>query len=163
MQSFYFYCHFSDSHWLTVSAFGRVFKEEVLIVGQMHECRGASPLQISDAHDLVLEYATLHGKGELRLQIKLSLLISLLVSQVRKLVKNPSVNAGDRRDSGLIPGWERFPGVGNGNPFLYSCLWNPMDRRDWWATVHGVTKSWTQLSAHTHTHTHAVSLQNWGR
>ena len=34
-------------------------------------------------------------------------------------------------------------GRGNGNPLQYSCLENPMDRAAWWATVHGVTKSWT--------------------
>ena len=34
---------------------------------------------------------------------------------------------------------------GNGNPLQYSCLENPMDRRAWRATAHGVTKSWTQL------------------
>ena len=32
------------------------------------------------------------------------------------------------------------------DPLQYSCLENPMDRGDWWATVHGVTKSRTQLS-----------------
>ena len=37
-------------------------------------------------------------------------------------------------------------GEGNGNPLQYSCQGNPMDRGAWWATVHGVTKSWTQLS-----------------
>ena len=37
-------------------------------------------------------------------------------------------------------------GEGNGNPLQSSCLENPMDRGAWWATVHGVTKSWTQLS-----------------
>ena len=31
------------------------------------------------------------------------------------VVKNPPANAGDARDSGLIPGFGRFPGVGNGN------------------------------------------------
>ena len=46
----------------------------------------------------------------------------------------------DAGDSGLIPGSERSPGVGNGNPLQYSCLRNPMDRGVWWATVHGVTK-----------------------
>ena len=34
----------------------------------------------------------------------------------------------------------------NGNPVQYSCLENPMDGGAWWATVHGVAKSWTQLS-----------------
>ena len=43
------------------------------------------------------------------------------------------------------PGQEDPLGVGNGNPVQYSCLENPMDRGAWWATVHGVTKSWTQV------------------
>ena len=43
-------------------------------------------------------------------------------------------------------GRKKSPGEGNGNPLQYSCLENPMDRGDWWATVHGVTKSQTQLS-----------------
>ena len=43
-------------------------------------------------------------------------------------------------DVGLIPGSERYPGEGNGNPLQYSCLGNPMDRGAWRATVHGVTK-----------------------
>ena len=33
------------------------------------------------------------------------------------------------------------PGDGNGNPFQYSCMGNPMDRRAWWATIHGVAES----------------------
>ena len=66
--------------------------------------------------------------------------------------RNPPVNAGDTRDSGLFPGSERSPGVGNGNPLQYSCLENSMDRRSWQVTVHGVAKSWTQLNTHTHTH-----------
>ena len=53
--------------------------------------------------------------------------------------KNLPANEGD---AGLIPGWERSLGEGNGNPFQYSCLGNPMDRRAWWATVHVVTKEY---------------------
>ena len=70
--------------------------------------------------------------------------------------KNPPANTGDTGDADLISGSRRSPGEGNGNPFHYSCLENPLDRGAWWATVHGVTKSWTRLStqAHTHTHTH---------
>ena len=59
------------------------------------------------------------------------------------VVKNPPANAGDARDVGLIPGSGRSPGVGNGNPFQYSCLENSMDRGAWRATVHGITKSQT--------------------
>ena len=49
-------------------------------------------------------------------------------------------------DLGSIPGLGRSPGEGNGNPLQYSCLENPRDQGAWWATVHGVAKSRTQLS-----------------
>ena len=62
------------------------------------------------------------------------------------MVKNPPVNAGDTRDTVLIPGSRRFPGEGNGNPLQYSCLGNLMDRGVWQATIDGVTKRWAQLS-----------------
>ena len=55
-------------------------------------------------------------------------------------------SAFNGRDPGSIPGSGRSPGEGNGNPLQYSCLENSMDRGAWWATVHGVAKSWTQLS-----------------
>ena len=42
----------------------------------------------------------------------------------------------------------KIPGVGNGNPLHYSCLETSVDRGDLWATVHGITKSGTQLSMH---------------
>ena len=57
--------------------------------------------------------------------------------------KKSTCNAGDL---GLIPGSGRSPGEGKGSPLQYSCLENSMDRRTWWATVHGVTQSQTQLS-----------------
>ena len=47
------------------------------------------------------------------------------------------------RGPGSIPGSERSPGKGNGNPLQYSCLGNPTDREAWQATVHGVAKNWT--------------------
>ena len=49
-------------------------------------------------------------------------------TQVVLVVKNPRANAGDIRDMSLIPGSERSPGAGHGNPLQYSCLENPMDR-----------------------------------
>ena len=61
------------------------------------------------------------------------------------VVKNPPVNAGDLRDTNSIPGPGKSSGEGNDNPLPYSCLENPMDKRAWWATVHGVTKSRTRL------------------
>ena len=57
--------------------------------------------------------------------------------------KESACNAGD---SGSNPGLGRSPEEGNGNPLQYSCLENPRDREAWWATIHGVAKSWTRLS-----------------
>ena len=62
------------------------------------------------------------------------------------MVKNPLANAGDTRDSGLIPALRRSLGIGNGNPFQYSRQENSMEREAWKAKVHGVTKGQTQLS-----------------
>ena len=64
------------------------------------------------------------------------------------MVENSPGSAGDM---GSIPGSGRSLGKGNGNPLQYSCLENPLNRGAWQAIVHGVTKSQTQLSAHTHT------------
>ena len=104
------------------------------------------------------------------------------------VVKNPPANAGDED---LIPGLRRSPGEGNGNPLQYSCLGkNPMDRGGWqatvpwyhrrvrhdlgtnqqqeshgwgtwWATVHGVAKSWTQLSDFTFIFKYVHRLPWW--
>ena len=56
------------------------------------------------------------------------------------------VSACSVGDLGSIPGSGRSPGEGNGNPLQCSWLENLVDRGAWWATVHGVTESWTQLS-----------------
>ena len=65
-------------------------------------------------------------------------------SLVVELVKNlPAMQETWVRDLGSIPGLGRSPGEGKGYPLQYSCLENPMDRKAWQATVHGVTKSWT--------------------
>ena len=61
-------------------------------------------------------------------------------SQVVLLVKNPSGNSGDPRDSGPIPELGRSPGVGNGTLLQYSCLENSMGRGAWQATVHRVVE-----------------------
>ena len=58
------------------------------------------------------------------------------------VVKNLPASAGE---AASIPGLGRSPREENGNPLQYSCLENAMDRGACWATVHGVTKSWTQL------------------
>ena len=80
-----------------------------------------------------------------------------------KMKKNPPANAGDTGKAALIPGSGRSPGEGNGNPFQYLCLENPMDGGAWWATVHGVAKSRTQLSDFTslvYTHCHPGEIKS---
>ena len=63
------------------------------------------------------------------------------------VVKDPPASSGD---PGSIPRLGRSPGGGNGNPLQYSCLENSMARGPWTATVHGVAKSRTRLSARAH-------------
>ena len=84
-------------------------------------------------------------------------LIFVLTAQSRYLKKN-KVAACSARDAGSILGSGRYPGEGNVNPLQYSCLGNPMDRRAWWATVHGVTKSqiWQMTE-------HAQNIENWNQ
>ena len=63
------------------------------------------------------------------------------------VVKNLPANVVDLRDAGLIPGLGKSPGGRHGNPPQYCRLENPIDRKAWWATVHKMVKSWTQLNA----------------
>ena len=63
------------------------------------------------------------------------------------VVKNLPANSGATGDAGSIPGLGKSPGGGNGYSLQYSCLEKSMDRGAWWATVRGVAKSWTELSA----------------
>ena len=62
------------------------------------------------------------------------------------LVTQRAKNACSVGDPGLIPGWRRSPGEGNGNPLQYSCLENSTDGKAWQATVNGLARSWTRLS-----------------
>ena len=74
-------------------------------------------------------------------------------SQVVLVAKNSLAKAGDIGDVGSTLGLGRYHGGGHGNPLQYSCLENPIDRGAWQATVHGITKSGTQLkqfSRHSH-------------
>ena len=84
------------------------------------------------------------------------------------MIKNLPASAADVRDVALLPGLGRSPGEGNSSPFQYPYLENHMDRGVWWATVHRVTKNWTQLkqlSTHTRNpyrpmHTQLLKLRN---
>ena len=79
-------------------------------------------------------------------------------SQVALVVKNLPANAGERRDSGLIPGSGRSPGGGHGNTLQYSGWENPVERGDWWATVHGVAKELNMTEATNHRHVSILSI-----
>ena len=86
------------------------------------------------------------------------------VNQVRLLItdfpggSNGKASACNVGDQGSIPGMGRSSGEGNGNPLQYPCLENPRDRRAWYATVHGVSKSRTRLSDFTHSLTHSLII-----
>ena len=58
------------------------------------------------------------------------------------VVKNPPANTGATGEAVLIPGSRRSPGEGHGNSLQYFCQDNPVDRGDWWATVHRVAESY---------------------
>ena len=75
------------------------------------------------------------------------------------MIKNLPANAEDIRDRGSIPGSGRSPGEGHGNTLQY-CLENHMDRGTWWAVVHRVTKSQTQLSAAQHSTAQHMATTN---
>ena len=66
------------------------------------------------------------------------------LSQVVLVVKSSPANAGDERDTGLIPESGRSPGEGNGNPLQHPCLEHPMDGGAWWGIVREVTMSQTR-------------------
>ena len=73
--------------------------------------------------------------------------------------KESTCHAGDAGDANSIPGLGRSPGGGHGNLLQYSCLENPVDGRTWWATVPGVTESWTwwkRLSMHARKHSFLI-------
>ena len=70
---------------------------------------------------------------------------SFFITFMMLMIKKPHASAGDIRNVGSIPRLGGYPGVGHGSPLQYPCLENPMERGAWQATVHGFTKSWTQL------------------
>ena len=82
------------------------------------------------------------------------------------MVKNLPVNVGEVREAGSVPGSGRSPGGGPGNSLHYSCLENPTDREAWWAAVHRVAQSQTQLkrfSRHAFYHIHIFVAAKYGR
>ena len=79
---------------------------------------------------------------------------------------SPSANVGDTKDVGSISELRKSPGVGNDNPFQYSCLENSMDGRAWWAIIHGGCGE-SDMIEHTHTFCklkhvmHTQGQQHW--
>ena len=120
------------------------------------ECMSPTVYQVGLGIEALNWYRTKHslswletstGRGEKR-KIPVSLSCHLINKwHSGSEVKASACKAGDL---GSVPGSGRSPGEGNSNPLQYSCLKNPMDGGAWWATVHGVAKSWTRLSDFTH-------------
>ena len=108
-------------------------------------------MSLSKLQKLVIDreawHAVVHGvtKSRTRLRDWTELMTFIGASQVALVIKNLPTNTGDIRDVGSIPGLETSPGRGHGNPLHCSCLENARDRGAWRATVHRVTKKWTQL------------------
>ena len=111
-------------------------------------------MSLSELWELVMDReawcAVIHGVSKSRTQLSDWTELKLSDERVLSLgfpggsvVKNLPTNAGDM---GSIPGSGRSLGVRSSNPLQHSCLDNLLDREAWWATVHGVTKSQTQLS-----------------
>jgi len=69
-------------------------------------------------------------------------------------VKNLPFIVEEARDSGSVPGLGRSPREGNRSPLQYSCLEKSMDTGPLWATLQGIAKRWTRLSACVHGHPH---------
>ena len=128
-------------------------------LGRYPEEGNAYSLQHSGLEN-ALDLCSPWGHKESNMTEQLSLSISKILQGLPRWysAKESTCQFMIHKDAGSIPGSERSPGVENGNPLQYSCLKHFFtDRGAWQATVHGLAKSWTQLSdcacVHTHTHT----------
>ena len=97
----------------------------------------------SSAHKCILWTTGISWDQKEKMQPFLPCSMLSWASLLAQIVKDLPVNAGDL---GSIPKLGRSPGEGNGNPLQYSCLENPTERGAWRATVHGFSRSQTQLS-----------------
>ena len=91
-------------------------------------CSAFFIVQLSDP------YVTIEKTIALTRQTFVGKVMSLLFNMLSRLVIT------------FLPRIQKDTGEGNGNPLQYSCLENPVDRGAWWAAVHGVAKSWAQIS-----------------
>ena len=82
--------------------------------------------------------------------------MDILQVPVRLVVQNPPASAGDIRDASLIPGSERSPGGGHGNPLQYSCLENPHGHgnRAGYSPQGGKESDMTEATEHSTQHKH---------
>ena len=72
--------------------------------------------------------------------------------------KESSCKLGDAGDLGSISGSGRAPGGRHGNTLQYPGWENPMERGDWWATIHGVAKELNMTEATNHHHVSVLSI-----
>ena len=101
-------------------------------------------------HSLAFAVYTYHSQELMGLissqETQLCCLLGLLWLYVDFPVAQTVKSLPAMQEPGSIPGLGSSSGEGFGNPLQYSCLENSMDREAWWATVRGVTNSWTRLS-----------------
>ena len=97
-------------------------------------------IRLSTIRILIFKYTLYCIYVKIYIYILISIKVYNGASHVALVVKNPTANAGDVRDPGSIPGWERS-GEGSSNPLQDSCLEYPMDRGVWRATVHRIGRA----------------------
>ena len=103
-----------------------------------HPTLNAPPTAQSTFPQNQIQKPAWHSRPSIKVVVICTLLsLSLGGFPSGSVVKNPPANAGD---AGSIPESGRSRGEGNSNLLQFSCLENSMDRGDWWATVHAVTK-----------------------
>ena len=122
----------------TVGLVGTIF--QLCCLFGIHVIRQQSKSSLSQA----LRGFSLSEKSHLKTEIK-EPVVMMGFPGGTVVKKNLPANAADTGHVGSIPGLGRSTGVGDGNPLQHSCLEKSTDRGAWWATVHGVTKSQTQL------------------
>ena len=120
----------------TVGLVGTIF--QLCCLFGIHVIRQQSKSSLSQA----LRGFSLSEKSHLKTEIK-EPVVMMGFPGGTVVKKNLPANAADTGHVGSIPGLGRSTGVGDGNPLQHSCLEKSTDRGAWWATVHGVTKSWT--------------------
>ena len=131
----------------TVKGFGIVSKAEVDVFLKL-SCLFDDPIYVGN----LISGSSAFSKSSLNIW---NFSVHVLLKPGLENFEHYFASMWDERNCAVV--WE-----GNGNPLQSSSLENPMDRGAWWATVRGVTKSWTWLSDFTHSLEHSLALPFFG-